>query len=190
MKNIFLIISAILPLISPLVYSKAILKGDAKPHRTTRLVLLLINALATTSLLAQHNQVAVWLAGVSLLQSIIIFILSLKYGMGGWTKTDILCLVIAIVGIFAWQTTKNPLIALYCAIAADFTGMVPTIIKTHLHPSTEIWSFFIIDTVAGFFNILALHSYSIQDYSYPAYIIFINLLIFILILKPRNNSHA
>jgi hypothetical protein len=184
-KTLSLIISAVLPLISPIVYSKAILKGDAKPHRTTRFVLLLINALATASLFAQHNNVAIWLAGVSLLQSMIIFVLSVKHGIGGWAKTDLLCLFIALIGIIAWQTTKHPLLALYCAILADFTGMVPTIFKTYLHPDTEVWEFFIIDVFAGAFNILALKTYSLSDFSYPLYIILINLLIFILVLRPK-----
>lgn len=86
MKSFFIVISSLLALISPLVYAKAIVKGEAKPHRTTRLILLVITLLATISLFAQNDTVAIWLAGVSALQSIIIFILSIKYGMGGWGK--------------------------------------------------------------------------------------------------------
>lgn len=189
MKTIFLIISVILPLIAPIIYTKAILKGDAKPHRTTRFVLLLITCLATASLLAQHDKIAVWLAGVSFLQAILIFILSIKYGMGGWAKTDILCLIIALVGIFAWQTTQQPLLALYFAILADFTGVIPTIIKTYQRPETEIWSYFIIDVFAGIFNILALKTYAVSDFSYPVYIVLINFLIFALVLRPKRSKH-
>ncbi|HUQ85580.1 MAG TPA: hypothetical protein VM077_04605 [Candidatus Limnocylindrales bacterium] len=188
MKTIFLIISTALPVISPIIYSKAILRGDAKPHRTTRFVLLLINTLAAASLIAQHNNVAVWLAGVSLLQSIIVFVLSFKYGMGGWTKTDVACLIIAIAGIILWQTTNNPVIALYFAIFADFTGMIPTIIKTYHKPNTEVWSFFLLDSVAGAFNLLALSAYAIKDFSYPLYIVIINLLMVLLITKPKTTS--
>jgi len=86
MDKIFIIISSLLALISPVIYAKAILRGDAKPHRTTRIVILLITVLATASLFAQHNTVAIWLAGVSTLQAIVIFALSIKRGMGGWAK--------------------------------------------------------------------------------------------------------
>ncbi len=191
MQTIFIAISSILVLISPIVYSIAILKGKAKPHRTTRLVLLIITGLTTASLFAQHNTVAIWLAGASTLQSMVIFILSIKHGMGGWSKFDIFCLIIALAGIILWQLTKNPVIGLYFAIGADFTGMIPALIKTYRFPYTEVWTFFLLDTIAAGFSLLALRSWTLQEYSYPFYILVINLCMVILIIRPNfsiNNS--
>lgn len=184
MQNVFILVSSTLALISPLVYARAILKGEAKPHRTTRLVLLIITVITTTSLFVQHDRVAIWLAGVSALQSVIIFILSLKRGMGGWSASDILCLVIAILGIILWKLTKNALIALYFAIAADFVGMVPTLFKTYKFPETEVWNFFLLDVFASGFSLMALRSWTVQEYSYPVYIMFINSVMVVLILRP------
>jgi hypothetical protein len=185
LQIIFIIISSILAIISPIVYSIAIIKGKAKPHRTTRFVLLIITSLTTASLFAQHNNVAIWLAAVSTFQSVILFYLSMKKGMGGWSRSDIICLIMAIIGIVLWQITKNPVIALYFAIAADFMGMIPAIIKTYRWPQTEVWTFFILDVFAGIFSMLALKQWAITDYSYPLYIILINLLMVILIVVPR-----
>jgi hypothetical protein len=94
-NKIFILCSTIFALFSPIFYVISILKGESKPHRTTRFVLLIITLLSFSALLAQNNTVAVFLAGVSFLQSIIIFILSIKHGMGGRTKIDILCLLVA-----------------------------------------------------------------------------------------------
>ena len=47
MSGIFIFISSTLALISPVIYAKAIVKGKARPHRTTRLVLLFIAVIAT-----------------------------------------------------------------------------------------------------------------------------------------------
>ena len=92
MQTLFIVMSSCLALISPLIYARAIFRGEAKPHRTTRFVLFLITALSTASLLANHNTVAVWLAGVSFLQAIFIFVLSIKYGMGEWQRqTSCVC---------------------------------------------------------------------------------------------------
>ena len=157
-----------------MVYAISILKGKAKPHRVTRLVLLTTTFLATLSLFLQHDTVAIWLAGVSLLQSSVIFILSIKFGWGGWNKLDIFCLVIAFLGIILWQTTANPVFALYASILADFFGMIPTIIKTYKHPETEEWRFFAIDTVAGLLSLLAITNWSLTAALFPAYIFVIN----------------
>lgn len=188
MKTIFIVISSLLALISPVIYSKAILKGEAKPHRTTRLVLLLITALATASLFAEHNTVAIWLAGASTAQAILIFGLSIKRGMGGWAKMDILCLFIALAGIVLWQTTRNPVLALYASIAADFTGMIPALIKTYKFPKTEIWSFFLLDVFAATFSLLAIQTWSVKEFAYPLYIVIINLVMVLLIIRPKSTS--
>lgn len=185
MSTIFIVISSSLALISPLIYSRAILKGEAKPHRTTRFVLLLITSLTTAALFAQGNRVAIWLAGVSSLQSIVIFFLSIKHGMGGWSRMDILCLIVALTGIILWQVTKNPVIALYFAIGADFTGMVPALIKTYYHPETEVWTFYTLDVFAALFSILALSRWSPEEYSYPIYIMLINVVMTALIVRPK-----
>ncbi|PJA37116.1 hypothetical protein CO181_04855 [candidate division WWE3 bacterium CG_4_9_14_3_um_filter_43_9] len=184
MPSVFIIISSLLALISPIVYSIAIFKGEAKPHRTTRLVLLLITSLTTASLFAQKNQVAIYLAGVSTIQSIMIFTLSLKRGMGGWSKTDLSCLFIALIGIVLWKVTENPVVALYCAIGADFTGMIPALAKTYKFPKTEVWTFYLLDVFAAFFILLALETWTLQEYSYPIYIMLINLVMVILIVRP------
>jgi len=184
MPSVFIVISSLLALISPIVYSIAIFKGEAKPHRTTRLVLLLITSLTTASLFAQKNQVAIYLAGVSTIQSIMIFTLSLKRGMGGWSKTDLSCLFIALIGIVLWKVTENPVVALYCAIGADFTGMIPALAKTYKFPKTEVWTFYLLDVFAAFFILLALETWTLQEYSYPIYIMLINLVMVILIVRP------
>jgi hypothetical protein len=184
-QTIFIVISSTLALISPIIYSLAIIRGRVKPHRTTRFVLLVISILATASLFAQHNQVAIWLAAIAALQAIAIFSLSLKQGMGGWSKSDIVCLVLALAGIVLWQITKNPVIALYFAVAADFIGMIPAIIKTYRWPKTEIWIFFTLDVFAAIFSLLALKQWTITEYLYPLYIMFINLFMAILIVTPR-----
>lgn len=186
MQIAFIFLSSLLAFISPLVYAKAILKGQARPHRTTRFVLLLITSLATASLFAQHDTVAVWLAGVSALQTILLFVLSIHHGMGGWAKTDVLCLLVALAGIVLWQTTKEPSLALYASIAADFTGMIPAIIKTYKYPNTEIWSFFLLDFFAAIFSLLALKAWTVREFSYPLYIMVINLImVLLIILRPK-----
>ncbi len=177
--------SSICALVSPVIYARSILSGESKPHRTTRLVLLLITILSTSALVAQGDRVAVWLAGVSALQSILIFGLSIKYGMGGWAKLDLMCLGIALVGIIAWQVTSEPVLGLYFSILADFTGMVPAILKTYHLPHTENPWFFGLDVIAGILTICAVNAFTPQQVAYPIYISVINSVMVFLILRPK-----
>lgn len=185
MKSIFLLLSVLLPIYSPWVYAKSILRGEAKPHRTTQFVLLVITLLTTSSLLAQNDRVAIWLAAVSAFQGVVIFILSLKYGMGGWAKTDLFCLLFAGLGIILWQTTHDPAVGLYFSIAADCIGMIPTLIKTYHAPETENMSFFALDSVAAGFNLLAHTSWGLTEITYPLYLLLINFTMVLLILHGK-----
>lgn len=185
MSTLFILLSSTLALTSPLVYAHAIIRGEAKPHRTTRLVLLIIAALSTATLFANGNTIAVWLAGATFLQGLLIFLLSLKYGMGGWAKIDLVCLAIAIIGILVWKTTNNPILGLYTSILADFIGMVPALIKTYRFPHTEIATFFALDILAAGFSLLATQTVTVENTAYPIYIGMINAIMVILILWPR-----
>lgn len=184
-KTILIICSTMFALFSPIFYMLSILKGESKPHRTTRFVVLSITFLSFASLLAQHNTVAIFLAWVSMLQSILIFALCIKYGMGWWAKTDIICLVIAGIGILVWKLTNNPVMWLLASILADFVGYLPALIKTYKFPETETWVFYILDVFAGLFTLLAVSNFTYQEASYPIYILCINLLMVVFIIKPK-----
>ena len=185
LRTVLIVLSTMLALISSIIYARSIFRGEARPHRTTRFVLLIITVLSTASLIAQHNTVAVWLAGVSAIQAIFIFYLSIKHGMGGWSWSDILCLLVALCGIIIWQTSQNPVLGLYCAILADFTGMIPALIKTYRWPETENVWFFGLDTIAGTCTVLAVSAFTLAQTAYPAYVTLINLVMVLLILRPR-----
>ena len=185
-STILIATSTLITVVSYVVFIRSILAGQAKPHRTTRFLVMLVNIIQTASLIFTGNTVAVWLAGTFAFSNIIIFVLSIKYGLGGWAKLDIVCLVIALLSIVIWKITYNPGIALLFAIAADVTGFIPTIIKSYKRPETEVWLFFGIDAVAATFNLLATKEWTITSIAFPLYIIALDVLLVLLILKPFN----
>ena len=185
MQQLFLSLGSILFTISYLVYIKAIIKGQARPHRTTRLVILFLATLTAFSLYTQNSQSAFWLAAISSFFSLIIFVLSLKYGMGGWSRTDIICLIFAVIGIILWKTTNNPSLALYLAIAADFTGFFPTLVKTYRLPKSEYWLATGTGGLGAFFNLISIRIFSIQEIAYPLYLLVMESILLFLILRPN-----
>ena len=190
MKQYFPQIAAVLALIAPVVYIRAILRGEAKPHRTTRFVLMVITFLTVTALFAHGDRVSLWLAAASAIQAIVIFGMSIKYGMGGGDKVDILCLVIAMLGVVLWQITNEPILALYFGIAADFVGGIPLFIKTWRDPDTEVWSYYAFDVVGSFLILLAITTRSVETMAYPFYIFAINLFVIFLIKHKQIGKYV
>lgn len=182
-------IAAVLALTAPIVYIRAILKGEAQPHRTTRLVLMIITVITATALYFQGDRVALWLAVASALQASVIFGMSVKYGVGGRDALDVACLIIAVVGVVLWRITDQPLLALYFAIMADFVGGVPMFIKTWKRPDSEVWSYYAFDVVGATLIILATAAKTFENLLYPVYILLVNALVIALVIIPRK-KHA
>ncbi len=185
MQNLLIIFSSIFVLCSYFIYEWAMVKGKAKPHRTTRLVLFLITTLGFFSLYAQDDRVVVWFLGICSIQSLVMLIMSFKWGMGGWAKTDIVSLVIAILGIVVWKLTSNPALGLYAAVLADLAGMIPALIKTYRLPDTEYWLSYVFDLAAIILTTLAISNGKFNEYLYPVYLLLVNGLMLLLIYKPN-----
>jgi hypothetical protein len=174
MRHALIVISTVLVLVSPLVYIHSIVKGSTRPHRTTRFVLMVITLLSALSLVSAYKEAAFWLAAASAVQGLVVFLLSIKKGMGGWARLDVACLLIALIGIILWQMSGEAIVGLYASIIADLVGCIPTFAKAYKLPDTEDWRFFAIDTVASVLSIAALITYSAYSLGYPAYILLVN----------------
>jgi hypothetical protein len=183
MSGILVLISSIVCLSAYSIYAIKIINRKVIPHRVTRIVIVIITALQTAALFAQKSNISVWFSAVILLGSISIFLLSIKYGVGGESKIDTICLLIALLGIFLWWVTDIPFIALICSISAGLTGFIPTIIKTYKSPESESFIFFSLFIIAGICNIVAMKKWSAEELAYPIYIIFINSLISLLVIR-------
>ncbi|MFH1909807.1 MAG: hypothetical protein ABIJ72_01255 [bacterium] len=175
--------SNILVFSSYLAYEWAMIKGRARPHRTTRLVLSVIIILGFFSMYAQGDRVVVWFLGICAVQSFVMLIMSIKWGMGGWAKNDLLALAIAIIGIVTWQVTDNPVLGLYAAVTADLAGMIPALVKTYHLPNTEYWLTYVFDLSAILLTGFAIQNGGFNDYLYPVYLLLVNSLMMIFLLR-------
>lgn len=182
MQNIFLIISIIAGFVSPIIGITSILKRGFKPQRMTRFLILLLSLLFVSTLLAQGDRNGIFIAVAQLIGSAIIFILSIKRGMGGTNRLDYLVMGLSVSAIIVWKSSNNPLLGLLMSILADFIGFVPTLVKTWKYPETEEWKFYMSDVVASFFSILSISLYSINNLAFPIYILLINTTSVVMIL--------
>ena len=190
MQNVLIWASNVLIFSSYLAYEWAMVTGKAKPHRTTRLVIAIIVILGFLSMYAQGDRVVVWFLGICAVQSLVMLFMSLKWGMGGWAKEDILALIIALIGIVFWKITNNPALGLYAAVTADLAGMIPALIKTYKFPQTEHWLPFAFDLSAILLTGLAIQNGGFNDYLYPVYLFLVNGLMMIFLLRKPSTKYS
>lgn len=138
MKPSLLIIATLLSFLGTADYILSILKGRTRPHRTTRIVLFIVSVANLIGSIAAHAALGVLLLSIFFFtRSLILALLSIKRGVGGTSRLDITCGIIAVMGIIAWLLTGSGIWALVFAIVADAVAYIPAIVKTWALPKSE-----------------------------------------------------
>ncbi len=138
MKPLLLVLATIFDLTGTTDYIYNIVKGETKPHRTTRVLLFgvsAVNMIGAVSAKAAAGTMI--LSALFLARGFILATLSIKKGIGGTSKADIICGIIAVGGVVAWKLSGNGVTALAFAVIADAVAYIPAVIKTWKYPKTE-----------------------------------------------------
>lgn len=181
-KQLFFILSIIVGFITQAIGIYSILKGTFKPQRMTRFLYFLMNLIFVGALISQKSWDALGLAGAQAVGNTIILLLSLKYGMGGTNKSDIITLIGAAISFAVWQVTDNPTLAIIMSIVTDYIAFFPSYLKLWVQPETEDWRFYGSDVVSSTFSLLSLRTYRLGDFAFPGYIFLLNLSTAVLII--------
>lgn len=115
---------------------------------------------------------------------------SIKFGVGGFRKIDILSLGGAGFSLVLWYLTNEPAVALFFIILTDLIGVNLTITKTWKNPETENWVGWAMCGVGGLLGTLAVGKFDFVLISFPPYVCLINSAMAIIILARRKNNFS
>jgi hypothetical protein len=165
-------------------YALATLRGRTRPNRATWIIWTAVGVSLLASYAAAGARETVWVAAANLAAFLFVLALSFKYGVGGWTPFDSGCLIAAAFGGALWWWFDSPLPTLFSGLFVDLVGALPTIKKAWEDPDSEDLLAWVLFAVANAVNLLALRTWSVVLASYPAYMVFITLLLVgILVLR-------
>ena len=99
MREAFLFISVVLSLWGLVLGLKSILRGYFKPQRMTRFLFFLIFVLLFGTLFVQGDRNSIYVAFIAMISTFLIFVLSIKKGMGGASKFDFAVLMMALIAL-------------------------------------------------------------------------------------------
>lgn len=167
MLQVFGYLSGLFIALGFIPYIKDILRLKTKPQRATWIIYTILSSIAFFSQLAKGAGSSLWLTSIDTLAIIAIFLLSIKYGVGGFGKKDFFALFIASIGLIAWYYTREAAIALYIVIIIDAAGTYLTLDKTFKDPESETLIAWMLSAIAGIFSMLAVGSWNIILLSYP-----------------------
>ncbi|OGL77525.1 hypothetical protein A3J43_02775 [Candidatus Uhrbacteria bacterium RIFCSPHIGHO2_12_FULL_54_23] len=167
------------------IYIAAILRGTTKPNRATWWVLTLVNVMIVASYWSSGARNTIWVAVSYVVGTLIIAILSIKYGEGKWERLDRVCLFGSVGSFLVWMILRSPFYALAVNVFIDFLALIPTVVKSYLRPWAEDKLAWTLTFVASVLNIFALESWDIAISLYPVYLLLINTIVALCLWRPR-----
>lgn len=170
LTELFGILSGTVILFGGPPYLFDILRGKTKPQRTTWFIWTFLGSISFTSQLKLGAHWSLVYVGLNAAGNLAVFLLSLKYGTGGWRKLDIFALVIASIGVAMSFVFTSPLIALTGSIVADFAGTSLTLYKTFLDPDSETSITWFFLGTSSLFAAMAVGTWDLSLLLYPVYI--------------------
>lgn len=171
------------------LYYISILNGKTRPNRATWFVLTVVGVMIVMSYYASGARETLWVPLSYAIGPFIAFLLSLKYGEGGWTPFDRFCLFACFVSIVFWKISHSSTVTLFASILIDFFGLLPTIKKAYLDPKSEDRTAWSVTSLSNFLNILAVSSWTFVIGFYPVYMFLVNGLVTALLFL-RNKKGA
>jgi hypothetical protein len=170
-------------------YILSTLRGRTKPNRATWWIWTVVGFLLAVSYYASGARHTLWVAVSYVLGPLITAILSLKFGVGGWTRLDRGCLLGAGAGTLLWWVSGSPLMALVINLVIDFLGALPTMSKAYADPGGEdpwAWSLFLLGNTL---NLFAIEKWRFSIAVYPVYMFLLSALILLLLTSRRRVKH-
>ncbi|MBU1166116.1 hypothetical protein KKF81_04145 [Candidatus Micrarchaeota archaeon] len=170
----------------PYIYST--LKGKTKPNRATWWIWTLVSFIIAGSYFDVGARETIWVAISYIVGPVIMAILSLKYGEGGWNKFDRFCVLGALAGFVLWILFDAPLIALLLTIFIDFVGFLPTYKKAYHNPWGESKLAWIIFVAADLLNVFAIETLAFGIVIYPVYMLIVEAPVLFLLFRKRKKN--
>ena len=156
MSDLFGILSGIIALVASIPYIIDIIRGNTKPQRMAWVIFIVLSGISFFAQLSAGATDSLWFPLVLFVQSIIIFVLTIKFGIGGFGKFDVLSLVLAVLIMVIWAVTKSAAIAIVCGVAVNTIGKVLVAAKVYKYPKTEYLPTWVWSAIASAFAVLAV----------------------------------
>jgi hypothetical protein len=170
MSEILGIIAGCIILAGAPPYLFDILKRKTKPERTTWFIWSVLGIIAFSAQLQVHGGWSLLFVGLDAVGSVLVFLLSLRFGVGGWKLLDKLALGVAATGLAIAFVVQQPIIALLGVVLADISGATLTIIKTYKAPDTETTITWLCVGTASLLSALAVGKWQASTLIYPVYL--------------------
>jgi hypothetical protein len=154
------------------VYLRDTLRGTTQPNRVTWLLWAVAPLLAAAVALnggAGLRALPTFMVGF---MPLLIFLASFHNSAAVWKvrRMDYACGAVSVIGTVVWLVTRNGVLAISAAIAADFLAGVPTLMKSWTHPQTETVHSYLGALVSMIVLLLTVDHWTFDVVAFPLFV--------------------
>lgn len=168
-----------------IIYIVAMIWGKNRPNRMSWFIWGAIGGVLYFGHQEAGGHASSWVPLMQFVMVELVFLISLKWGEGGWNKLDIGCLIAVVIVVILWQIFDATWIALSLVIA-DAIGFTPTIRKGWLNPKGEYLPAWVLSVTANVVNLFAITNWRSLEVVYPIYLLVLtSIMAAILLLRKK-----
>lgn len=172
-------------------YVRDILRGRVKPDRASWLIWALQYSGMFLAYIVRGATTSLWLLGLQWISILVIWALSIRYGIGTFSRYERMALACVCLTLLAWAFTKNASVAILMLLAVEATGGVLSAIKAYRHPGSETITMWALMCAAGTLATVALGTNAAPIfYAYPVTLVAINLAVVVSIVAGNRAQRS
>jgi hypothetical protein len=155
-----------------LVYLRDTLRGTTQPNRVTWLLWAVAPLLAAAVELSEGAGLRALPTFMVGFMPLLIFFGSFHNSAAVWKvrRMDYACGAFSVVGTIVWLVTRNGVLAISSAIAADFLAGVPTLMKSWTHPQTETVHSYVGALISMVVLLLTVDQWTFDVVAFPLFV--------------------
>ena len=155
------------------VYVRDTLRGTTKPNRVTWLLWAFAPLLAAAVEFDDGVGLRALPTFMVGFMPLLVFIASFHNPAAVWKirRIDYACGVMSVVGTVVWLVTRNGILAISAAIAADFLAGIPTLMKSWTHPETETVYSYAGAVISMAILLLTITHWTFEEAAFPIFIV-------------------
>lgn len=183
--EVLVVTASVFALVGNIPYLVNVLRKKVQPHPYTWFVWTLVSGIVFFGQVAKGAGIGAVPTFVAEVFTLIIFLLSLKYGFKNIQRIDIYFFIFALLGIIPWILTKDPTISVIVAVSIDLIAFVPTLRKTWKYPSTESSLLYSMNVLRHILTLFSLQAYNIATTLHSIAMIATNTLMVIFLARKK-----
>ncbi len=155
------------------VYLRDTLRGTTKPNRVTWLLWAIAPLLAAAVEVNEGVGLRALPTFMIGFMPVLVFVASFHNPTAVWKvrRIDYACGAMSVIGTVVWLVTRDGVLAITAAIAADFLAGVPTVMKSWTNPETETVHSYVGAVVSMSIVLLTIDHWTFDVAAFPLFII-------------------